>query len=107
MRTKQEFKDLQEDIQRNGILDPILVNQYPDRLQVETGGQRLLLARSFNIPYLKAFIYPKKNAKIVVKGLKISNMEEIKSQFRSLEIATYLDIEGYIKSGHIQLETDS
>lgn len=108
VKSKSEYKKLYDDIKKNGVLDPILVNQYPDRLQVETGGQRLLLARCFNIKYLKAFVYAKQSAKMSIEDPEyIQSIDQLKSKFRSLDIATYLDIEGYIKSGHIQLDTDS
>lgn len=108
IKSKKEYKDLYKSVKSNGILDPILVNQYPNKLQVETGGQRLLLAREFNIDTLKVFIYPKKKAKLNFEYYEIiTNLKQLKSYFRNYEVATYLDIEGYIKSGHIQLETDS
>lgn len=105
---KDEYKTLALDIKRNGVLDPLLVNQYEDRLQVETGGQRLMLARGFEIEYIKAFVYPKNGAIITCQNtVSMTSLDQIKSYFRSEDIATYLDIEGYVKSGHIQLETDS
>ncbi|MCJ8344765.1 ParB N-terminal domain-containing protein [bacterium] len=108
IQSKLEYKTLYEKIFRHGVLDPILVNQYPDRLQVETGGQRLLIARELGIETLRAFVYPKKSATMHFPVQEhIKSIAQLQSYFLTLKVPCYLDIEAYIKSGHIQLDTDS
>ena len=48
-QSNPDYNKLLQNIRLEGVLDPCLVQAYPDRLQVETGCQRLMVARDLNL----------------------------------------------------------
>jgi hypothetical protein len=107
MKNKPGYEEMREEIRAHGILDPCMACQYPDRIEMETGHQRLLIAREQNISSMECFIYNKFGAKIHVPGqVVIEDRSQLISYFRNDRVAAYLDICGYLDSGVITLETE-
>lgn len=105
-QSNPDYKKLLQNIKLEGVLDPCLVQAYPDRLQVETGCQRLMVARDLKLESLLCFVYPWQGGQVEAYGLdliKISSINQIKKYFRNDSVACYLDIMGYLDSGRIQL----
>ena len=105
-QSNPDYNKLLQNIRLEGILDPCLVQAYPDRLQVETGCQRLMIARDLNLENLLCFVYPWQGGRVEAYGLdllRISSIDQIKKYFRNNSVACYLDIMGYLDSGRIQL----
>ncbi len=105
-QSNPDFSKLAQKIKLEGVLDPCLVQAYPDRLQVETGCQRLMVARDLNLNSLQCFVYPWQGGQVEAYGLdllRIRSMDQIKKYFRNDSVACYLDIVGYLDSGRIQL----
>ncbi|MBW7875893.1 MAG: hypothetical protein H3C47_07895 [Candidatus Cloacimonetes bacterium] len=96
-----EYFEVRQQILRDGILDPILVRCYPDnRLEVETGVQRTLIARELQIPSLWAFVYPFPDPDFPmpeIMGQVISCQAEILDKFKTCP-PVLVDILGYINN---------
>lgn len=104
-KSESQFKSLLDDVALNGITDPCLVQAYPDRLQMETGCQRLLAVRQLGIPALECFVYPWQGGIVQNFDLKltaINDVEHLRKYFRHTEVSSYLDILGYLSTGRIQ-----
>jgi len=97
-----EYFEVRQQILKDGILDPILVRCYPDnRLEVETGVQRTLIARELKIPSLWAFVYPFPDPDLPmpeINGQRIGCQAEILEKFKTGSPPVLVDILGYIKN---------
>ncbi|MEE2925541.1 MAG: hypothetical protein VX619_12235 [bacterium] len=105
-QSNPDYNKLLQNIRLEGVLDPCLVQAYPDRLQVETGCQRLMVARDLNLNSLVCFVYPWQGGRVEGNDLdlfRITSINQIKNYFRNESVACYLDIMGYLDSGRIQL----
>lgn len=103
VKSKAQYQETLVSIKKHGILDPCLIRRMKDTYQMETGGQRLLIARELGIKSLKSFIYDFA-APIDCHYLqKIETADEIINYFRHEQVAAYLDIMGFINSGVIKL----
>ena len=93
-----EFKKLKEDIKLKGVLDPVLIQDWPDGMKIEIGEQRLLIANEFGIDKLKAFIYNKLQPEVVhATGERINSLEEVQEKFRNLDVPCYRTLKKYIQ----------
>jgi len=105
-QSESSYKKLVQDVEGNGIIDPCLVQAYPDRLQMETGCQRLMSARQIGINSLVCFVYPWQGGcaeDFDLNLLQISSVDQLRKYFRNDSVASYLDIIGYLETGRIQL----
>ena len=98
----EEYKKLRESIAKEGILDPVLVQNFPWGLRIEIGEQRLLIAKELNINELEAFVYGKPDV-IHAKGEKMTSLEQIRSKFRNEEVPCYQVIKKYIENKVIEV----
>lgn len=100
-----QYSKLRQEIAQHGIIDPCLVQAYPDRLQMETGCQRLLVARELQIEALDCFIYPWQGGQPTDFDLmlqRITDLDQVRAYFRNERVTCFLDILGYLESGRIQ-----
>jgi ParB-like chromosome segregation protein Spo0J len=103
VKSKPQYGETFNSIQRNGILDPCLVRRMKDTYQMETGGQRLLIARELGIKSLKSFVYDFSGEIDCEYLVRIKSPEQVREFFRHEQVAAYLDIMGFINSGVIKL----
>jgi len=83
-----EYTSLKSNISKDGILDPIVVRCEPGRMYVETGEQRVLIARELSIPTIKAIIYTTNGAKLPVQFSEakvLATKQEIDNEFSRTE----------------------
>jgi len=82
----QVYLDLKSDIIIRGIIDPVVCIKYPDKLEIEIGEQRLLIAQELNIETLKAFVYEKNGGKIDFEyDVKINNIDDLETYIPNYE----------------------
>jgi len=95
-----EYKLLKNNIEKNGINDPILIINKQGVLEVHVGEQRLLIARELKMKNLKSFVYNvyKDKPTEVIK-----NIKDVTKHFKDVTVPTCDCILRYIKHGQIKL----
>ena len=105
-QSQPSYNSLLKSVSIHGVMDPCLVQAYPDRLQMETGCQRLMIARQIGITDLVCFVYPWQGGLPQdhhIDLVPISSIKQLKPYFRNDSIASYQDIIAYLGTGRIQL----
>ena len=82
------YDKLKSSISKDGILDPIVIRCEPGRTYVETGEQRVLIARELSIPTVKAIVYTANGAKLPARFSEakvLGTKQEMNAEFSRTE----------------------
>jgi ParB-like chromosome segregation protein Spo0J len=100
IRSTNEYKFLRNNIEENGIKDPILIRNIKGVLQVHVGEQRLLIAEQMGLKNLKSFVYNDYKGKVTET---IKDIGDVIKHFIDVTVPTCDCILRYIKHGQIKL----
>lgn|GEM_PF-1725730 len=105
IRSKPEYQNLKDEIGQSGFLDPLLVREKEGKFIVDTGTQRLMIAREMGEGSLNCFLYGENLEHLLSNHEfhRIRDKSELGQYFRNGEVNTLLDILGYLSDGTIQL----
>lgn len=105
IRSKPEYQNLKDEIGKSGFLDPLLVRVKEGKFIVDTGTQRLMIAREMGEDSLNCFLYGENLDRALSNREfhRIRDKSELGQYFRNGEVNTLLDILGYLSDGTIQL----